>query len=298
MKLILVFFGFSGYPHVPPPPFPDGKDYRPGFRLVAETLADSLRHLFPGDDVVVRQAWTKDVILSALETAAAPVRQVHIVAHGEETGISLAYFYGDLSRLRTRMEANSRLPGTAEQKAIAALRGDDALLAGLFGRALDRQRVKAIRAKHAVGAGWHLWSCFAGRDIAMFGSQWPPTFPRQMTDYFRRMNFGRPWVPGIAVDIAKSLGVTCTAARGGEGGLVYWHGKPDRSLELFDRYDDRSWSNATKPFWMWNSRGNQLVSYGPDGHQLPRTVIFEQPRDSADIRWGRPPKWMTDLYWL
>lgn len=291
MTSILVFYGFSGNPRRPSPSFPDGTDYDTSFKLVAETLADSLARLFPGNTVQVKQAWTKDVIVTELQNAASPVGQVHIVGHGDVTGVSLGYHFDGWTRLGARVRKWDAAPGTDDEKAVGALRDEDALLSGLFSRGLDRATVAAIKAKLAPGVTWQIWGCWAGYPVTTFGDDPGILVHPALARYFKRFNFGAPQVDGVAVDIAKALGVICTAAIDGWG-LSFWHGKPDKTIER-----NGTATPARKPFWLWNTPGSRFVSYDSTGSLLAKPLIFGVPRDPPELRGGAPPTWLTSLYW-
>jgi hypothetical protein len=291
VSVILIFYGFSGDPGVPVPSFPGGRDRNRSFEMVAETLATSIRKLFPGDTVEVHQAWTKEAILSTIEAAPDPIRQVHVACHGDSDGLSLAYHYDHLSRLDANVTAIEAMAGTDEEKGVQTLLDDDALQAGLFARGLDPARRATLRGKFAAGAGWQIWGCWSGYEATTFGdSTGPVATPRRLA-YWRRLNFGPASVPGVAIDIAVNLGVTVTAARDGWG-LSFWHGKPDRSI-----HPNGNATPARPPFWLWNTPGSKFVSFGPNGVRLPKAIILGAERSVFDLLPGRPPSWLTDLYW-
>jgi len=287
MSSILIFYGFSGDQGRPVPSFPDGTDHDRSFQIVAETLKVSLEKLFPADDIRVQQAWTKDQILPLLESPPERIRQVHIACHGLASRLSLAYYYDHLTRLRALARHYNVAPGTEDDRAIAAMRDEDALLAGFFSRALDPARVATIRGNHESGASWQIWGCFAGQSLVRFEYTGDP----DLTPYFDRFNFGLGNVPGIAVDIATSLDVTCTAARDGSG-LSFWHGPRARRVKK-----NNTSVNAVPPFWLWSTRGSRWVSYDSAGSVLPNPVIFGLPRGSGDLPTPKPPRWLTDLFW-
>lgn len=286
MSSILVFYGFSGSPKEPVPSFPDGVDYDRSYQLAAETLGSSIKKLFPTDNVHVRQAWTKDAILRALETASESIRQVYIVAHADSTRLALACRYDGNARLRKSAVKHNAVPRTDTKRAIEAMKDDDALIAGFFANALEELRLATIKSNHVNGASWQIWGCYAGYASDTFRG----IGDADIDPYLERFNFDLPTVPGIAVDIAKSLGVTCTAARDGLG-LEFWRRMPTGKVV---RNDTRTPANP--PFWLWPTRGSRWVSFDPSGKPLPRPLIFEQPRKRPILPTARPPRWLTDLF--
>src|SRR5205085_9946353 len=137
-----VFYGFSG--SEPLPPFPEGRDADQSFALVARTIEASLKKLFPADETRVVQAWTKEKILDALEHASAPIREVHVATHGAATWISLAYHFN--TRLFPRMQQINALAVSDHQRALEAMRAEDALVAGFLTNAIEPERLQRVRA--------------------------------------------------------------------------------------------------------------------------------------------------------
>jgi hypothetical protein len=284
-----VFYGFSG--SQPLPPFPDGRDADQSFALVARTLETSLRKLFPGDDVHVVQAWTKEKIVDALERATAPIREVHLAAHGAATWVSLAYHFDP--RLAARILRVNGLPASEHDRALETMRSEDALVAGYLSHGIDPARLARVRANHGPGASWQIWGCYAGESPTRFGD---PSLPSPLLEYFERLNLGLAHVDGIAVEIAKRLGVVCTAARDLPGrverGLQFWHGKPNRTVDK-----NTTTTPARLPFWLWNVPGSVWVSYDASGAELPTPQLLGSARPTADLLPGKPPRWLTELFW-
>jgi hypothetical protein len=137
------------------------------------------------------------------------------------------------------------------------------------------------------GASWQIWGCYAGYEEDTFEG----IGNADIDPYLKRFNLGNPPVPGVAVDIAKHIGVTCTAAIDGSG-LEFWHGTSSKKVVRNDRK-----TPAKKPFWLWNTSGSKWVSYDSTGSRLPKPIIFEQARDAADLPTPKPPKWLTDIFW-
>lgn len=286
MASIFIFYGFSGNSGVPLPSFPDGVDRDQSYRLVAETLGVSIKKLFPTDNIHVQQAWTKDAILRTLETTSEPVRQVHIVAHANSTRLSLAYRYDSNTRLRTLALKHKPMHFTDAECVIEAVREDDAFVAGFFAKALEEPRLAAIKSNHIDGASWQIWGCYAGyASVTVRGIG-----DTDIDPYLESLNFDSPTVPGIAVDIAKTLGVTCTAARDGVG-LEFWHRMPTGKVVR-----NGTKTPANPPFWLWPAKRSRWVSFDPSGSLLPEPIIFEQPRKRPILRTARPPRWLTDLF--
>jgi hypothetical protein len=224
------------------------------------------------------------------------VDQVHLIGHGDATGVSLAYHYDQWRRLADRISKFDGASGTENEKAVRALRDEDALLSGLFTRGLDAARLSTIKAKFVAGASWQIWGCWAGEPDAVFGhivapSGVDPAVIALLNRYFGRFNFGAPSVPGVAVDIAKGLGIMCTAARDGWG-LAFWHGEAKKAVVRNDTA-----TRPNKPYWLWNAPGSRFVTYKPDGSRAAAPMIFGKARTVAEIAGGAPPKWLTDLYW-
>jgi Cellulase (glycosyl hydrolase family 5) len=285
-----VFYGFSGAE--PLPPFPDGRDADQSFALVARTLEASLKKLFPADETRVLQAWTTEKVLDALEHAGAPIREVHIASHGAATWISLAYHFN--TRLFPRMQQINALPVSDHQRALEAMRAEDALVAGFLTNAIEPDRLARIRANHGPDASWQIWGCYAGESPTRF--QGDPALPDWMNTYFERLNLGMARIDGIAVEIGKRLGVVCTAARDRPGeperGLEFWHGTPAHTVER-----NTTTTPAKAPFWLWNVPGSVWVSYDVTGSELPTPRLLGSPRPQADLLPGKPPRWLTDLFW-
>ncbi len=295
-KLIFVFYGFSGSHRRPFPQFPDGDDHDRSFQLVAETLGASLRQLAPSADVRVVQAWTKDQIVDALEAAAeGSVEQVHICCHGDSTMLSLAYQFAGCERLIDRAERFRAMAGSDRELALEAMRGENAIVTGYFSRAIGSKRRARLRAAHAPGASWQIWGCYPGYSRITFrgvgGASCYADHLEVVNEYLERFNLGAPAVDGVAVDIAKALGVDVTAARG-HGGLDFWHGRGDGAVVKNDRR-----TPARKPFWLWSVARSEWVTFDSSGKMKARPEIFRTPRPQAELQAGRPPAWLTDLYW-
>lgn len=287
MSSIFVFYGFSGSPTVPVPDFPNGADHDQSYSLAAETLALSLRTLYPDDHIYVQQTWTKALLVQALEAAVSPIRQVHIFSHAKSTRLSLAYRYDNNARLRKRAAEFNALPEESSHRAIKAMREEDALVTGYFARALEKERLAKVRSNHMEGSSWHIWGCHSGDSVTKFEG----VDDADIDPYLERFNFRLTAVPGIAVDIAKSLGVICTAASDG-GGSEFWHSTLNGKVQRNDVA-----TPPTLPFWLWPTRGSRWVSFDPAGALLPKPLLFGQPQNKRGHHKPRPPKWLIELFW-
>jgi hypothetical protein len=292
VKGIWLFYGFSGSQRLPVPSWPDGVDHDRSLEMTAQTMAKSLGGLFPSDRIRVHQAWTKDTILTNLEAALEPIRQVHIFTHGVAPGLFLAYAYGGGARLKERAVRYNQGPGTDEQRALAALLEEDALLTGLLTRALPSNRVDAIKARHAPGAVWQIWGCRSGVSNARFEGDDDP----DLDAYFKRFNFdatiANP-LPGVARNIADALDVICTAAAGpDEQGLNFWVAPRPDEVRPASTQDP-----AQPPFWLWNTSGAKWVSYGAAGLPMNETVMLGRVRRPDALVPPKPPDWLTGLFW-
>jgi hypothetical protein len=283
---ILVFYGYSG-DGTRSGSFPDGVDRNLTFKLSAETAATTLGRVYTKDTIKVIQAWTKSEMMSALSHASPPIRQVHVFCHGDADWLSLAYHYADGARLLERAQRINSANGSESQKGMETLTQEDALVAGYLNRALDPAVKAEIRGKHAPGASWQIWGCFAGYSPTRFtGNQQDP----DLDQYFKRLNFGQTDLDGIAVEIAKSFGVACTAAQG--NGLEFWLGKPDGKIVR-----STFTTPPTKPFWLWLTSGSDWVTYDASGQLQPEACLFGRNRSPAALPSPRPPLWLTNGYW-
>src|SRR5262245_44400021 len=96
-----------------------------------------IKKSFPGYDVRLRATWNHEVLLNELLHADGIIQQVHVVAHGGSSGISLAYkFINHYQRLT--LQANEFVADTLQigkERAIAhALAREDGLIAGRLSR--------------------------------------------------------------------------------------------------------------------------------------------------------------------
>ena len=288
-RSILVFYGYSGEAALPD--YPDGVDTNQSFALVAKTIAATLRKAFPGDEVTVVQAWHKDKLIDALERAAHPIRQVHVACHGDSTRLSLSYHYDE--RFQHAVDTYNAMSGSDHARGLAALKAEDAIVAGFFKWGLEPGRLDRIAAAHAPGATWQIWGCFAGYPSDTLGD---PGFTAAQNAYVTRMGLGFTTVDGIAVEIAKQLKVTCTAAVDEPGlsdrGLLFWHGTAAHAVEMNDNR-----TAARLPFWLWNNSGSKWVTYGPDGVARPIRIVLGAPHSDGELATGKPPRWLTDAFW-
>ncbi|MEM7374376.1 MAG: hypothetical protein AAF587_37625 [Bacteroidota bacterium] len=281
-----VFYGFSG--DISTPSFPNGQDKNQSFKLTAQTLGKTLQHLHPTSDVKVVQAWTKDIIIRELEAADKPIKQVHIVAHGDSGWISLAYGFGRGNRINGRISRINALSVSENEKALQTLKDEDALVAGFLTRGLSASKKTKIKGNHASNAFWQIWGCFSGWATTKFNGD---PDDAEWDKYFKRLNFGQARLDGIAVEIAKTFGVKCTAARG-KGGLEFWHGTSGKQVLRNTRS-----TAAVLPFWVWLTRQSKWHTYDSGGTELPKAFVIGEEKDAAVLTKPKPPSWLTDIYY-
>lgn len=286
--LIFVFYGYSGdEPGGKVPSFTSGVDHNRSFEIASTTLGVILQKLFPHSEIRVRRAWQKSKVFDALKAADKPIRQVHIMAHGDSTWLSLAYEYDGGKRLKKRVRKfNTMTTLSRDKRAFKQWAEEDAIIAGYFTHSLPASEVSALKQKHLADAGWQIWGCFAGKEKDKFESADP-----ELDDYLKRFALGQRGaeVSGIAVEIAKSLGVTCTAALGTRG-VEFWHRENNRIVR------NRTSEAAKAPFWMWVGPPSKWVSYDERGKRTTKTIFFQWTWEDGDLRPGSPPDWFTDAY--
>ena len=285
---IVIAYGYSGLETGVTPQFPDGYDRDKSFQIAAQTLAAMLKKWFGPRDiaVVLAQTWTKDRLLRALNKAEAPIHQVHVFCHGDATSLSLALHFDKSQRLNKRAARfNAMRSKTDAQRAYMQWAAEDALVGGYFRHYFDRAELAALRAKHAKSACWQIWGCFAGYETDELGGLNNPV----LDPYFRRFGLGKTEVEGIAVEIAKHVGVVCTAAKGG-GGLEYWvRDKRTRRVRRATTEDP-----AIEPFWLWSTRGSEWVSYDANGKAMKDVTMFQWIWAKHLLTTGAPPQWFID----
>jgi hypothetical protein len=123
----------------------------------AETLHDILRVLFPRSAVHVSQAWTKSEVFSRILRSDGPVRQVHVLAHGDTRHLSLAHGFGGRTRLLERARRFNRMVTSDFDRAVASVRDEDAIVQGYLTFGLSSGERAALRARHLPDAQWQLW---------------------------------------------------------------------------------------------------------------------------------------------
>jgi hypothetical protein len=287
---IVIAYGYSGVEREPAPQFPDGYDYQKSFEMAARTLAAMLKKWFGPRDIsiVLAQTWTKDRLLLALKRAEGPIHQVHIFCHGDSTGLSLAYDFDKGRRLKKRAARFNAMRGkTDAQRAYMQWASEDALVAGYLRHYFDREELAVLRAKHTKSACWQIWGCFSGYETDELGGLADPA----LNMYFRRFGLGTTKVEGIAVEIAKHIGVVCTAARGG-GGLEYWvRDQQTRRVRRTTTGDP-----ALEPYWLWSTRGSEWVSYDANGKGMKDVIMFQWLWAKHLLTTGAPPQWFIDGY--
>ncbi|MBX3160108.1 MAG: hypothetical protein KF773_29340 [Deltaproteobacteria bacterium] len=292
-----MFYGFSGDPG-PVPKWPDGTDPDPSYAIAARTVARSLRTLYPDDHILVVQTWKKEILLETLQKATLPVREVHVCCHGDASRLSLAKDYDGgawVYRAARIMDGLSKRTFNGVKVfddvglGRAAIASELAICAGLFSSAMSAWDVFKLRHKHRWGAAWMIWGCYAGGASTTHGSSYDASDSRK--SYFQRMNLGAASVDGIAKEIAKHLGVTCTAATG-HGGTDFWHRKGGVILP------NKKHAPNVEPYWMWGVAKSHWVTYDKDGTLLPAPILYGKARSVAELTTPdqRPPAWLVDLY--
>lgn len=291
---IIVAYGYSGdeskSKKAKPPVFDSGADRNRNFEIAAVTLSTILKKWFGigGTTVMVLKTWSKDRLFEALDQAKAPIRQVHIMGHGDASGMSLAYRYDKKKRLRDRALRFNRMTGKKPlELAKLQWKAEDALEVGYFEHGMDSGVRAALKEKHAKDACWQLWGCFAGDETTELGTTGDPVFDA----YFRRFALGKAEVPGIAVEIATQLGVTCTAARDGNG-LEFWMRKENSRKVRPTGTNER----PVPPFWLWSTPGSEWVSFDPEGKEQKKVTMFQWTWEAKSMTTGEPPKWFIDAY--
>jgi hypothetical protein len=287
---IVIGYGYSGDEKGKTPQFPDGFDYNKMFQMAAQTLAVMLRKWFGPRSIriVLAQTWSTNRLLQALKRAEAPIHQVHIFCHGDSTRLSLAYDFDKGRRLKKRAARfNAMSEKTDAQRAYMQWAAEDAIASGYFRHYFDRKDLAALRAKHAKNANWQIWGCFAGYETDKLGRTGDPA----VDTYLRRFGLGRTEVEGIAIEIAKHLGVVCTATKDGAG-LEFWI-RDKRTRRVRRTGDD---DPALEPYWLWSTRGSKWVSYDATGKLMNDVIMFQWIWAKRLLTTGPPPQWMIDGY--
>ncbi|HZF47526.1 MAG TPA: hypothetical protein VE093_02690 [Polyangiaceae bacterium] len=269
--------------------WPNGVEHNQSFALAAKTLENILTHWFMSTRVYVRQAWNKDILFRELERATLPIRQVHIMAHGESTQVSLAYRYDDGKRLKDRIKKFNLDKSTPKEKlAFRQWQAEDALVVGYLRHYLGNKGIAKIKNNHARDASWQIWGCYSGFPEATLGT----SDDVERNVYFRRFAYKQntATISGIAVEIAKMLGVTCTAAIG-QGGTQFWRGAGKGRAQI-----SSSKERAVKPFWLWLNHNSRWVSYDPTGAALDQPVMFQWTWDKSSVSGPQLPQWLIDAY--
>lgn len=284
---IYIFYGHSGETpkSAQTPRWPDGMDHNKSFMVAAEAMANIVKHWFTSTNVYVRQAWSKEILFRELERATEPIRQVHIMAHGVATQVSLAYYYDHGERLAARVRKFNADKGPSKDLPYKQWAAEDALIVGYLKHRMDRKQLAKIKGNHTRDACWQIWGCFSGEPEATLGT----SDDIAQNVYYRRFALGQKTVPGIAVEIAKMIGVTCTAAVG--RGLTFWCGTGKGNVRLISRKE-----NPVKPFWLWLDNTSRWVSYGPDGKAMNETIMFQWTWNQKDISGKQLPQWLIDGY--
>jgi len=216
-----------------------------------------------------------------------PIRQVHIFCHGDSSWLSLAYHFDQGRQLLDRARAINGLGGTEDYKALESLKQEDAVVTGFLSRVLNADDKARIKTNHATGASWQIWGCFSGYPSTSFDGD---PDDADLDKYFKRFNFGQHSIDGIAVEIAKTFGITCTAAQG--NGLEFWIGRGNGQIE-----PTTTTSPPIKPFWMWLTRGSDWKSFNNAGSLRSKANLFGRDRSTRALPTPRPPDWLTRGYY-
>jgi hypothetical protein len=279
----LIFFGYSGASE------PTGAKERDGsFSWVAQTLKLHLQRRFPNDDVQLVCAWHKDVFVRTLLTQPPDrdlkIRQIHYVGHGGGGGLFFGYLNAvSLANRNGTADLLARIPLPDQAKRRMALFAETGLISGFFSETLAPDKLKEIKAQLAPGALMHVWGCFAGAPTHRFDTTDP---------YWARFNAGRASVDGIALDVAKTLGIETTAC---------WEPEDIHGMDFCFRTDKGAISCANArpgrlPHWLWpRSPKVRWITYDATGSGNEKSINFLGTRvPAARIAPGRPPKWFTN----
>jgi hypothetical protein len=76
-------------------------------------------------------------------------------------------------------------------------------------------------------------------------------------------------------------------------GLEFWIGKSNGQIE-------RATTSAapSKPFWMWLTGGSKWNTFDSTGALLGQPNLFGRNRGVRDLPTPKPPKWLTDGYYV
>lgn len=305
------FYGYSGNQHQAGnwPSFPDGQDADKTFEIIARTLKVSRKTAFSGDTFEVHQAWDKKQILDTLLNASEQIREVHIVAHGDSTRLSLSYQYKGLPYLREiAQKANQTARNhSSEQGALHGYLLDPAINLNYFHKYYSgsistpggstgvppnyerNATLNKLRNK-VSGSEWQIWACYTAnpQDVNYFSGVGDPT----IDSYLERYNFGRTDWPCIAKELANELNVKVTGAYGGRG-VAYYYAKKMSRIQRGGA--DVSWNQP--PMWGWIQPDCKWVSFDTDGSQMNKPLIFGKQRDASELPEGEPPWWLREKYW-
>ncbi|HEU0302640.1 MAG TPA: hypothetical protein VFR37_24480 [Longimicrobium sp.] len=282
-RRILIFYGYSGAAG-------DGTAERDQTHLMAAlTLKEHLEKRFSGDSIEVICAWHKNAFVRALlnPSGTGSIRQIHYVGHGAGGGLFFGYQNRIAVKKRRALELALRVATTlsAAVKRQLGLRRDSGLMPGFFTDALDAAKLKTIKDQMADDTLMQVWGCFAGAPQFTFDTS---------SAYWNLFNNGAASVPGIARDLAKSLGIHVTAVRDPEliHGMDYYY-RDEKGDYHTGRRPDRM------PHWLWPSSKKVIwVTYDTAGTPDEKKIRFmddvlDPASASKGLKAGRPPAWLT-----
>lgn len=280
----LLFFGFSGSEKS------DGLSERDepdrSFLMVALTLRAHLASRFPGDTIEIICAWHKDVFVKALlNSSALKIRQIHYIGHGGGGGLSFGFKNKQAKAARKQLAKKfkegllSSRPDQVKRK--IALLGEAGMMSGFFS-ILDKSTLDSIKGQLAPQALMHIWSCYAGA----------PTHKFDANDAYWNVFNAAGASDGIARHIAKSLGMSVTAARDRKGrhGMNFWH--RNASGKFLAPHEVRP---RRIPQWLWPAESTRWVTYNAAGTGDEKRINFLGTKvDSTKVPPGKPPPdWLT-----
>lgn len=261
------------------------------YQKAAHTLFTALKRLNPHNIVSIHRAFSKQDLIDALMGSKGSIKQVHIVCNCDSQGLhfegtnqwrdSLSTRATKWIRPARRHVLASTNPASPTDQAMSNLEQASSLLSGYLSRALDPSVLKSLRQGHAEGANWHLWGGNAGDYVVRFGD---PTSPIRNV-YLKQFNTGPRGTLGVAVDIAKSLCVSCVSAQG----TTKWRAFRATPAKKFARLrkDDR----LPPPIWLWPATPRSWIAIGPNG--TPNSSL----ELGATYAGSAPPDKVAQLFW-
>jgi len=274
---IVVFYGYSGA-HGPGTTERDLSN-----QMVARTLKEHLARRFPSDQIDVVCAWHKNAFVNELIASPLKIRQIHYCGHGFMGGLYMGYqngvAVGERTALAAQLDASSL---TALEKRKIALVKDAGLMSGFFTDGISAAKRATLKGNLAPGAMMQIWGCFAGAPQHTFDTG---------DSYWNLFNAAGAPVDGIALHIARSLGIECTAVMdpGGIHGMNYWY--RDASGVFHD-----SKRKSRMPHWLWpGSKKVVWVTYDASGTANKTSINFMgKATPPKDLPAGKPPAWLAN----